>query len=162
MEEIQDDITLSEKLQAVDTNMRDLWDALNDENKKSLKGDFYILNRYISNVEGQPRDIQEKFVWAVNEYYNKNWFLLQHHPKLLWLLLCMCSYNGDKIFFHKWIGFKKKEGGDNKKIKFLAELNPTMKMHEVEMLAKLTPTKEITRLAKDYGFEDKDIKKKLK
>jgi hypothetical protein len=74
----------------------------------------------------------------------------------------MCSFNGEKTFFHEWLGNKKKDGNDNKKVQFLAELNPAMKMQEVEMLAKLTPTKEITKLAKDYGFEDKDIKKKLK
>jgi len=160
--EIQSEIKLSEKLEAVDTNMRYLWDALSDENKKSLKGDFFILNRFISNVEGQSRKIQEHFVCTVNDYYNKDWFLLQHHPKLVWLLLCMCSYDNNTIYFHKWIGFKKKEGSDNKKVKFLAEINPTMKMDEVEMLAKLTPAKELTRLAKDYGFEDTYIKKKLK
>ena len=162
MEELQDEITLKEKLQSVDINQRDFWDSLNEENKKLLKSDFFILNRYISNVEGQSREIQEHFVFAVNEYYNKDWFLLQKHPKLVWLLLCLCSYNGNKVFFHKWIGFKKKEGSDNKKIKFLASLNPTMKMSEVEMLAKLMPAKELSRLAKDYGFEDTEIKKQLK
>lgn len=162
MEEIQDEITLKEKLQAVDINSREFWDSLSEENQKSLKGDFFILNRYISNVENQSREIEEHFVFAVNEYYNKNWFLLQKHPKLLWLLLCMCSYNGSRIFFHRWLGNKKKEGNDNKKINFLASLYPTMKMSEVEMMAKLMPAKELSRLAKDYGFEDKEIKKQLK
>ena len=155
-------VELKEKIQAVDMNIRELWDELDEVNQKALKGEFFILNRYISNVSSCDREIQEKFVIAVNNYYNTNWFLLQKHPKLLWLLLCMCSYNGEKTFYHEWIGNKKKDGNDNKKVQFLAELNPAMKMHEVEMLAKITPTKEITRLAKDYGFEDKEIKKKLK
>lgn len=162
MSEIQEEITLKEKLQAVDMNLRDFWDSLNDENKKSLKGDFFILNRYISNVVGQSETITSHFVISVNEYYNKHWFLLQKHPKLLWLSLCKCSFDGSTVFFHKWLGNKKKAPGDNKKINFLAELNPTMKMQEVEMLAKIMTTKELTALAKDHGLEDKDIKKKLK
>ena len=158
-----DKVELKEKIQAVDMNIRELWDELDEVNQKGLKGELFILNRYISNVKGQSSETQKHFVISVNEYYNKNWFLLsKEHSKLLWLLLCMCSFNGEKTFFHEWIGHKKKDGNDNKKVQFLAELNPAMKMHEVEMLAKLTPTKEITKLAKDYGFEDKDIKKKLK
>lgn len=155
-------VKLTEKIQAVDLNIRELWDELDEVNQKALKGELFILNRYISSVKSNDREIQEKFVIAVNGYYNKNWFLLQKHPKLLWLLLCMCSYNGEKTFYHEWIGNKKKEGNDNKKVQFLAELNPAMKMREVEMLAKIIPAKELSRLAKDYGFEDTDIKKKLK
>jgi hypothetical protein len=155
-------VELKEKIQAVDMNIRELWDELDEENQKALKGELYILNRYISNVKTSDSEIQQKFVIAVNNYYNKNWFLLQKHPKLLWLLLCMCSYNGEKVFYHEWIGNKKKDGNNNKKVQFLADLNPNMKMQEVEMLATLIPAKDLTRLAKDYGFEDKEIKKKLK
>lgn len=159
---MSDKVELKEKIQAVDLNIRELWDKLDEVNQKALKGELFILNRYISNVKTSDGEIQSKFVIAVNDYYNKNWFLLQKHPKLLWLLLCMCSYNGEKTFYHEWIGNKKKDSNDNKKIQFLSELHPTMKMYEVEMLAKIIPSKELTKLAKDYGFEDKDIKKKLK
>jgi hypothetical protein len=155
-------VELKEKIQAVDMNIRELWDELDEVNQKALKGELFILNRYISNIKGQSLETQQHFVISVNEYYNKNWFQLQQHPKLLWMLLCMCSFDGKKTFYHEWIGNKKREGNDNKKVQFLAELNPTMKMAEVEMIAKLTPAKELTRLAKDYGFADNDIKKKLK
>jgi hypothetical protein len=159
---MSDKVELKEKIQAVDMNIRELWDELDEVNQKALKGELFILNRYISNVKGQSSETQQHFVISVNEYYNKNWFQLQQHPKLLWMLLCMCSFDGKKTFYHEWIGNKKREGNDNKKVQFLAELNPTMKMAEVEMIAKLTPAKELTRLAKDYGFADNDIKKKLK
>jgi hypothetical protein len=159
---MSDKVELKEKIQAVDMNIRELWDELDEVNQKALKGELFILNRYISNVKGQSSETQQHFVISVNEYYNKNWFQLQQHPKLLWMLLCMCSFDGKKTFYHEWIGNKKREGNNNKKVQFLAELNPTMKMAEVEMIAKLTPAKELTRLAKDYGFADNDIKKKLK
>lgn len=159
---MSDKLELKEKIQAVDLGLIELWDQLDETNQKLLKSELFILNRYISNVKGQPREIQEHFVITVNEYFNKNWFELQHHPKLLWALLCLCSYNQEKTFFHQWIGFKKKDTANSKKVAFLSELYPTMKLHEVEMLADITPDKELVALAKDYGFDDKTIKKKLK
>lgn len=161
---MSDKLELKEKLQAVDLNVRELWDSLSEEGQKDLKNDLFRLNRYISNVKGQPRDIQEHFVLSVNFAFNKNFYALQKHPKLLWMLLCMCSYKyGQKTFYHEWIGNKKKDASnDNKKIKFLAELYPNMKLREVEMLASMYTDKEIVKLGKEYGFEDNVIKKKLK
>jgi hypothetical protein len=81
-------IELKEKLAAVDLYATDLWDSLTDEQKKSLKGEFFLLNRYVSNVKSNNRNHQEHFVLTVNEYFNKHWNTLQKHPKLLWRLLC--------------------------------------------------------------------------
>lgn len=155
-------IELKEKLTAVDQNVRELWDAMDADQQKSLKQEFFILNRYISNVQGQKQEIQEHFVLTVNEYFNKNWNLLQKHPKLLWLLLCMCSYNGKTVFFHQWLGNKKKTGNGNKKVKFLEEIYPNRKRDEIEMLAELTTDKDIKELARKYGMDEATIAKKLK
>ena len=155
-------IELKEKLSAVDQNVRELWDAMDAEQQKSLKQEFFILNRYISNVQGQKQEIQEHFVLTVNEYFNKHWNLLQKHPKLLWLLLCMCSYNGKTVFFHQWLGNKKKTGNGNKKVKFLEEIYPNRKRDEIEMLAELATDKDIKDLARKYGMDEASIAKKLK
>ena len=153
-------IELKEKLSAVDQNIRELWDAMDPDQQKALKNEFYILNRYISNVKGQSREIQEHFVLTVNEYFNKNWNLLQKHPKLMWQLLCMCNYQG-KTFFHEWIGFKKK-AGSSKKSKLLEELYPTRKLQDLELLADLITDKELKDLARDYGMDEATIAKKMK
>jgi hypothetical protein len=100
-------LELKEKLAAIDVGARDLWDEVSDEERKRIKGEFFIINRYISNVKTGNRDIQEHFVLAVNEYFNKHWYVLQSHPKLLWQLICMCSHESKNIFFHEWIGSKK-------------------------------------------------------
>lgn len=155
-------IELKEKLAAVDQNVRELWDAMDAEQQKSLKSEYYILNRYISNVQGQSRDIQEHFVLTVNEYFNKNWNLLQKHPKLLWQLLCMCSYDGEKVFFHQWLGNKKKTGTGGKKLKFLEELYPSKKIDELELMAELCTDKDVKDLARKYGYDEATIAKKLK
>jgi hypothetical protein len=154
-------IELKEKLAAVDLGAKSFWDDIDDTQRKALKSELYILNRYISNVKTGNRDTKEHFVLAVNEYFNKNWNDLQKHPKLLWLLLCMCSHESKNIFFHEWIGFKKKKG-DTKATKFLLEIYPNRKQDEIEMLAQLTTTKELRILAREHGYEDKEIDKMFK
>lgn len=155
-------IELREKLAAVDQNVRELWDAMDANQQKSLKQEFFILNRYISNVQSSKREIQEHYVLTVNEYFNKNWKLLQKDPKLLWLLLCMCSYNGETVFFHPWLGNKKKTGTGSKRLQFLEELYPNRKMVDLELMAEMSTDKEIKELAKKYGMDDETIAKKLK
>jgi hypothetical protein len=154
-------IELKEKLAAVDMNFRPLWDEMDDLQRKSLKSELFILNRYVSSAKGQSRETQEHFVLTVNEYFNKNWNDLQKHPKLLWLLLCMCSWDGKKIMFHEWIGFKKKKG-DTKILKFLLAVYPTRKQDELEMLAQTMTAKEAKELGRTYGYDDKELDKMFK
>lgn len=153
-------IELKDKLAAVDLGARSLWDEITDDQRKSLKSELFILNRYISNVKGQPREVQEHFVLTVNEYFNKHWNTLQKHPKLLWQLLCLCGHESRKIFFHEWIGFKRKKS-ESKKVKFLATLYPSRKLDELELLAELMSAKDFKELATQHGYEDKEIEKLL-
>ncbi len=153
-------IELKEKLAAVDLNLKNLWDEIDDTQRKALKQEFFILNRYVSNANTNNREIQEHFVLTVNEYFNKHWNTLQKHPKLLWQLLCMCSHESRKIFFHQWIGFKKKDSLGNTKIsKFLLEIYPNKKTDEIELLSKLISVKEAKELAVKYGYDQKQIDK---
>ena len=155
-------VELKEKLSAVDQNIRELWDAMDADQQKALKSEFYILNRYVSNVQGQKQEIQEHFVLTVNEYFNKHWNSIQKHPKLLWQLLCMCSYNGNTVFFHQWLGHKKKSGNGGKKVKFLEEIYPTRKIDELELLAELSTDKDLKELGRKYGMDEATLAKKLK
>jgi hypothetical protein len=65
-----------------------------------------------------------------------------------------------KIYFHEWIGHKKKTG-DNKIYKFLETVYPDMKDDELELKSLLMDTKEAKQLAKDLGMSDAEIKKIL-
>ena len=155
---MSDKIELKDKLAAVDMNYKGLWDEIDDEQRKALKNEFFILNRYISNVNSSNRDIQEHYVLSVNEYFNKNWNILQKHPKLLWQLLCMCGHESQKIFFHQWLGFKKKQG-NNKLAKFLLEIYPNKKQDEIDMLSQLMTAADAKKLAQQHGYDDKQIAK---
>jgi len=132
-------LALKDILEAVDQGGRDLWDLFDDEQRKDVK--FFLMNRYVSAVRTSNREVQEHFVLATNEYFNKHFFALTKHPKLLWQLLCACGYENRQVYNHEWIGNKKKEG-EGKKLKFLMKLHPSMKIDELELMAELYTPKE--------------------
>ena len=150
-------IPLKELITAVDQNVRELWDLIDDDQRKAMKKEFFILNRFISNVKS-GRETQEHFVLTVNEFFNKNWNDLQQHPKLLWRLLCLCSHESGKTFYHEWIKLERKAQEGGKKMKFLQMIHPAYKLDDLSLLASMYTDKEIKQLAKDYGWDDKQIK----
>jgi len=152
-------VALKEVLACVDSNFKSLWNEIDEEQRKALKKEFFILNRYVSNVSGQNREIQEHFVLTVNEFFNKHWNTLQKHPQLMWQLLCMCGHESKKIYFHQWMGHTKKTVGNNKIAKFLAECYPTKKNDEIEVLTAITSKEEAIELAIQYGYDEKIAKK---
>lgn len=154
-------IELKEKLAAIDLGAKEFWDEIDDDQRKSLKSDFFLLNRYVSNVKSSDPDLQAHFVLTVNEYFNKHWNTLQKHPKLLWQLLCLCSHESKKLFYHEWIGFKQKKA-TTKVVKFLSEIYPNRKMDELELLSKINTEKEFKELARQHGYDDKQIEKLFK
>ena len=139
---------------AVDMGLKELWDAATEDGRKEIKGDLWNLNRYISNVKGGNRDLQEHFVLMTNYYYNKNWASISKHPKLQWQTLCSCSHDSKKTYFHEWLPLKKQK---NKKEEFLADLFPNMKLKDVEALAAIVTDKEIKKYCEDLGWDKKQI-----
>lgn len=155
---MSDKLTIKDETAAIDMGARDLWDNFTDDQRKQIS--FFLLNRYASSIKTTDREAQELAIFKTNEYFNKNFFDLSKHPKLLWYLVCMTGNDQKKIYFHEWIGFKKKTG-DNKIIKFLEDKYPTMKKDEIEMISQLMDKKEIKQFAADLGMDDKEIKKVL-
>ena len=146
-------LPINDILAAIDMGALGVWDELSDEERKQIS--FYLLNRYVSSVKSN-RDAQELAVFKTNEYYNKHFFTLQKHKKLLWQLLCL-SGNTKDIMYHEWIGYKKKTGDNSKVTKYLMKMFPNMKTDEVELLARISTKKEIFALAADYGIDKKDV-----
>lgn len=160
MSEVTEKIPLKEVLAAVDMGASGMWQELDDFQQGKLKAEFFILTRYISNVKGQSRELQEHFVLTVNEFYNKHWNTLSKHPELLWRLLCMCSHESKKIFFHEWIGFKKKSGNSSNKIlNFLMDIYPAKKQDDLELLASMMTKADAKKLAEEFGYEQSKISK---
>jgi hypothetical protein len=149
-------LELKDILAAIDLGAKDLWDQFDDDQKKCVS--FFTLNRFISSVRSGKREVQEHFVLAVNEYYNKHYFSLSKHPKLLWMLLCCCAYENKGIFFHEYIRLDKNK---TQKTKILEKLYPTHKLADIETMSNLYTLKEVMELAGDHGWDDKTIKEHL-
>lgn len=138
----------------VDQGIKELWDAASEEGRKEIKGDLWNLNRYISSVSSTNQEIQEHYLLAVNEYYNKNWNGISKHPKLQWLTLAACSHESKAKQFHEWIPLKREK---NKKEEFLAELFPNMKRSDIETLATISTDKEIKQYCESLGWSKKEV-----
>ena len=140
---------------AMDMNGKGAFDEWTEEERKEIN--FWLLNRYASSVAG-TREAKELAVVLTNENYNKNWNVLgTRHPKLQWQLLCTLHNAKSSSKQHVWQGLKQKSG-DAKVIKFLKGMFPNMKEDEVDLLAKLSTTKELKQYAEDLGMDKKDVK----
>jgi hypothetical protein len=152
---MSDKLTIKDETAAIDLGAKDLWDSFTEEQKKQIS--FYLLNRYASSIKTNDMDAQALAIFKTNEYFNKNYFAISKHLKLLWYLVCMCGNDEKKIYFHEWIGFKKKEG--NKIYKALEIFFPETKYDELELMAELWTAADVKSYAKDLGMTDEEIKK---
>lgn len=147
-------------LKALDMKKRDYYDKLSDEEKKGFAP--FVLVRWASTVNGKIDGVEEWWVRATNENFNKNLLNLNSestkHPKLQWLMATTAS-PGMGATRHEWIGYKKKGKSNTKIKKFLVEQFPSLKEDEAALLMTLITNKEIRQYAKDLGYDDGQIKK---
>ena len=151
-----DPLYIGNEMAAFDRKDRAYYDKFTDEQRKAFS--TYLMLRYGASVAGSS-DLQAYYLMATNERVNKNFFDLNKHPKLQWLLCTSVSPNMGKQH-HYWQATKKKEG-NSKAQKFLAEMFPTMKQDEIELLAKINDKRDLENLARQHGQDDKTIKSKL-
>jgi hypothetical protein len=153
-------LKLAEVLAAVDMDAKDLWDALDDFQRTELTKDFFTLNRWVSATRSNDIELMYHYVVVLNDRYNLNWAEISKHPKLQWMLLCSCSHDLAEPNNHEWIPLQKKANDKNTKIvTFLANIYPTMKMDEVELLAKIMSKHDIAELATAHAYDPSQIKK---
>lgn len=134
-----------------DRKDRDFYDSLTDEERKKFSN--YLMVRWGSAVQGS-QELQEFYLIATNERLNKNFFAVNKHPKLQWLMATSVS-PGMGTHRHQWIAPKKKEAGSNEVKKILLELYPTMKISDIETLAAVIDKKELRQYLREHG-NDKD------
>lgn len=152
-------LNVIEVLGMIDSNYRDYYQEISEEEQKALNGAMFTLLRWASTVVGSSV-VEQHYVLTANEYYNKHYFTLApNHPELLWLLLCMCSFNGNPVR-HQWVATTKR-ATSNKRIKFLMDLYPENKPDEIELMNKLLSDQDIRDMAIELGWDDATIKKEL-
>ena len=148
---------IGNEMAAFDRKDRKYYDKFTDEERKQFS--TYLMLRYGASVEGSA-DLQAYYLMATNERVNKNFFDLNKHPKLQWLLCTTVSPNMGKQK-HYWQGAKKKEGSNNKAVKFLTEQFPELKDDEIKLLAEINDRSDLTDMARKLGWDDKRIKSDL-
>ena len=144
-----DKLSIQNEMTQFDRKNREFYDELTDEERKKFSN--YLMIRWGSAVQGS-RDLQEFYLISCNERLNKHFFAINRHPKLQWL--CATSVSPDMgAQRHQWIAPKKKESNTSAVRKQLAELFPTLKNDELEVLSKITTKKELDSYLRELGRE---------
>jgi hypothetical protein len=154
-----DKLHISNEMLNFDVKNRNFFDSLSEEESKKFSP--FLMIRWGATVEG-GRDLQEYYLISCNENLNKHFFDISatQHKKLQWLLATTVSPGLGKQY-HKWLAAKKKESGNNKAEKFLAKIFPSLKYDEIKLLAQVNGKDDLKKLAKEHGYDDKQIKEML-
>lgn len=156
-EHIVDKLSIKNEMAMFDGKVREFYDSLDEQEKKKF-GPFLMI-RWGSSVKGIP-ELEEWYLRATNERLNVNFFDLGKHPKLQWLLATTVS-PGMGAQYHEWISPKKKDSSNNKTIKFLKSQYPELDDDDIELLAEINSRDDIKQLARELGWDDKQIKSDL-
>jgi hypothetical protein len=148
---MSDKLNINNEMKQFDLKNRSFYDELTPEELKKFSN--YLMIRWGSSIQGS-RELQEYYVQSCNHYFNKHFFAINKHPKLQWLCATAVS-PGLGTHRHQWISIKKKEAGSSSIRKQLAELFPTKKNDELDLLASMITKKELDAYIKDHGNEVK-------
>ena len=144
-------LSIQNEMQQFDLKNRNFYDDLTTEERKKFSN--YLMIRWGSSVEGS-RDLQEFYVIACNERFNKHFFDISKHPKLQWLLATTVSPDIGTPR-HIWIAPRKKEAGLSTKRKALMAIYPMYKDDEIDVMAQIVTQKEIDEYQKSAGNDKK-------
>ena len=134
-----DKLSIQNEMTQFDRKSREFYDELTDEERKKFSN--YLMIRWGSAVQGS-RELQEFYVIATNQRLNRHFFAVNRHPRLQWLMSTTVS-PGLGTQRHVWIAPKKKEPGATGIRKQLAEMYPYLKDDELDVLVRITTTKEL-------------------
>jgi len=153
-------LNMFDALRALDLKNRGFYDSLNDEEKKGFAP--FVMVRWASVVNHNLSEMDEWWLKATNQRFNTNMLDLMSgdnkHPKLAWLIATTTS-PGMGAMKHQWIGYKKKTGKSNNKLKkFIVLQFPTLSEEEVGLLLTQITNKEIKQYAIDLGYDDKAVR----
>ena len=146
-----DKLNIQNEMAQFDRKNREFYDSLTPEEKKKFSN--FLMIRWGSSVQGNS-ELQSYYLQSCNYYVNKRFFDINRHPKLQWLCATAVS-PGLGIQRHQWIAPKKKEPGASGIKKQLAELYPTLKDDEIELMSKINTKKDIDAYVKQLGQDTK-------
>lgn len=145
-----DKLHISNEMSQLDRKNRGFYDELTDEERKKFSN--YLMIRWSSSVAG-TRELQEYYVQSCNHYLNRDFFAVNRHPKLQWLMATAVSPDlGSQR--HVWIAPKKKEKGNSEVKRNLMDLYPTMKLNDIDVLAAVNSAADVRAVMREHGKTD--------
>lgn len=162
-------------LTSIDEKDKSFYDKISDneiDRSKEFKKDSYPLLKWVScvgdpdwskwNKKGAPpltdNKYTEYYLEITNEISNINYFNLNNHPKLQYLLLTLSGV-GKKVN-HGWIGFSKKQ---NSKIEeLIIKYYGYKKPDEINTIRNKLTKDELIQMCKDLGMNDKEMDEYIK
>jgi len=141
-----------EILPAIGRKDRNFYNKLPVESKKSSTTNFWMIHRWATC----PIKNKEHYILFVNELCNRNYSDISDHPELQWLLLSVIGLGNEK-YYKQWVGVPNSRVKDSKIDLFLLEVYPTISDDELNLLKELNTEDDFRNLAKEMGYNDKQI-----
>lgn len=141
-------------LMAIDNRTKGFWEKLSDDDKKAIEP--FLLMIFTSSVKTNSYDIEHYYLNLTNEFVNKHFNIVRHHPELQFKLI-QCVGLGSKQY-HPWLTPSKKKRKTSNLLKWLEEMYPTYNDEELELLLTLNSKDDLKNLAEDMGLDKKEIK----
>jgi hypothetical protein len=141
-----------EILPAIGRKNRNFYKNLPLEAQKSSVVNFWMVHRWATC----PIKNKEHYILFVNELCNRNYSEISKHPELQWLLLSAIGI-GPEQYRGQWVGTPSSRTKESKIDKFLLEVYPTISDDELTLLKETNTQDDFKDLAKDMGYNDKQI-----
>ena len=142
-------IHLGSLLNAIDKKDINFYSRLTESQKKEFSA--WNTQRWASFSE-------DKFAYEtllkINYYSNINFSVLNNHPLLQWMAIA-ASGPGHSVQ-RRYI--KAPSNQSNKIQTFLSEMYPLLKYDDLKLLEQLNSKEELKQMARDYGYQDNEIK----
>lgn len=153
---MSDKLNIRNEMAMFDRKDRKFYESLTDEERKKFS--TYLMLKWGSAVQGHF-DLEAYYLRATNENLNINFFDLNRHPKLQWLL-CTTVSPGMGVQRHYYPGSTTKTS--NPTLKFLKMINPADKEEDLKLLIELNDQRYFEDMARQHGWSEDEIKKHWK
>ena len=140
-------------LEAADRGIKDFYNNLTEEEQKAFAP--RVLIRWLSTVSDKSNH-KEYAILATNDLVNLGMWSLSKHPELIWLLMTVAGTG--KKQYHQWIPMSKGASSTPKLDQLITQVWPHTNSQEQQMLKKLRSNEQWRELARDSGWDDKQIK----
>lgn len=141
-----DRLDIKSEMAALDRKDRGFYHSLTAEEKRKFS--LYLMIRWGSAVQASA-DLEEYYVQSINHYLNRDFFTVNRHPQLQWLMATAAS-PGLGTPRHVWIA-PGRRGSDSARVRALSRLHPAMKTQDLEAWAQLITDRELRELERDHG-----------